>query len=81
MFLHPAIQLDVFHRFHDLRHKQYTYFCTQHVQNLHVLVSHDWWDFTRASGNSVSKGSPTSSILVSKSSGRLDVVTSSFPDC
>ena len=43
-FLHSIFQFDVVHELHDLRHKQNTNFCRQHVLNLHVLVFFDSWD-------------------------------------
>ena len=35
----PTVQFDVVHQHLDLRHKQHTNSCGQHVLNLHVLVS------------------------------------------
>ena len=35
----PIVQFDVVHKHLDLRHKQHTNSCRQHVLNLHVLVS------------------------------------------
>ena len=35
----PTVQFDVVHQHLDLRHKQHTNSCRQHVLNLHVLVS------------------------------------------
>ena len=40
----PTVQFDVVHQLLDLRHKQHTNFCKQHVLNLHVLVSLNSWD-------------------------------------
>ena len=34
----PTVQFDVVHQHFDLRHKQHTDSCRQHVLNLHVLV-------------------------------------------
>ena len=46
-FLFPpprSVQFDVVHQLLDLRHKQLTISCQQHVLNLHVLVSLCSWD-------------------------------------
>ena len=43
--LHPTIQFDFVHQLHDLRQRQHTNFCKQHVRNHHVLVSLDSWDY------------------------------------
>ena len=39
----PTVQFDVVHQHLDLRHKQHTNSCRQHVLNLHVLVSLYSW--------------------------------------
>ena len=42
--LPPTVQFDAVRQHLDLRHKQHTNSCKQHVPNLHVLVSLCSWD-------------------------------------
>ena len=44
LFLSPTVQLEVVSQHHELRHKQHTNSCKQHVHNFHVLVLLCSWD-------------------------------------
>ena len=46
----PTVQFDVVHQHLDLRHKQHTNSCRQHVLNLHVFVSLSSLDSLDSSG-------------------------------
>ena len=62
LFLSPTVQLEVVSQHHELRHKQHTNSCKQHVHNFHVLVLLCSWDSSGSFqlGISASKDSSSS---------------------
>ena len=59
--LPPTVQLEVVSQHHELRHKQHTNSCKQHVHNLRVLVLLYSWD---SSGSFQMWGFPLLGILL-----------------
>ena len=70
ILLLPTVQFDVVHQHLDLRRKQHTNSCRQHVLNLHVLsfsLLVGFFGFILTLGISASKGSSSSSFPTSTS--------------
>ena len=77
----PIVQFDVVHQHLDLRHKQHTNSCRQHVLNLHVLVSLCSLDSPLTLGISASKASSSSSFPISDICTTFPIRSVSSPRC